>query len=271
MKLGWVLDKRLMVIPVVLLLASLFIIGFKFYTTGHLVDRSIELRGGNLITVTTDSRVSQADVENLLQGHDVSIRVLSGLTNGMSIETSEDPDSIVNIIKTKYAVKGLSTETVGPVLGEVFWSEARKALIVAFVLMSITVFALFRKLGPSLAVIAAAATDMIMTVAAMNIFGIELSLATLAALLLLIGYSVDTDILLTTHVTKSGQSFEEGTLSAMKTGLTMTSTAIVALMAILVAPVSHVLTSMALVLVIGLVLDIMNTWVTNVNLLRWLR
>lgn len=267
----WILDKRLIVIPIVLILISLFSIGYQYATTGELMEKSIELKGGNLITVTTDESVSQKDVEALLAGKEVSVRILGGLANGMTIGTSENPQEILDIVKTRYTIKGSSIETVGPLLGDVFWKQARLAFVVAFAVMSLTVFVLFRKVAPSLSVIAAGATNILMTVAFMNIFSIELSLATLAALLLLIGYSVDTNILLTAHAYKTGQVFEEGTLSAFKTAITTTATTIVALMAIFVTPTSHVLNSIALVLVMGLIFDLVNTWVTNINLLRWLR
>ena len=82
-------------------------------------------------------------------------------------------------------------------------SQVYFALAFAFLFMSITVFIIFRNLVPSLAVIAAALCDIIIAVGGMSLFGIPLSVATVGALLMLIGYSVDTDILLTTRVLKA--------------------------------------------------------------------
>ncbi len=105
----------------------------------------------------------------------------------------------------------------------------------------------------------------------MQVFGIELSLAGLAALLMLIGYSVDTDIMLTSRLLRES---EDKTLSdkirrALKTGLTMTLTSIAALTALLLSAISPVLSQIAMVLIIGLTIDIMNTWLMNSVVLKW--
>ena len=57
------------------------------------------------------------------------------------------------------------------------------------------------------------------SLAFMRVAGIELSLGTLAALLMLIGYSVDSDILLTNRIIKRRGTVEEKVSRAMHTGL----------------------------------------------------
>ena len=103
----------------------------------------------------------------------------------------------------------------------------------------------------------------------MNLFEIKLSTAGVAALLMLIGYSVDTDILLSTRVLKQ----TEGTVTdriygSVKTGLTMQATAIVALSVMFLVSPAAVLRQIAIILIIGLVLDIFNTWIQNVGVIK---
>ena len=89
---------------------------------------------------------------------------------------------------------------------------------------------------------------------------------------MLIGYSVDTDILLTTRLLKRGQGeINHKIFEAFKTGLTMTLTAILAIgfALIFVHSFSSTLSQMFIILIIGLVFDILNTWLTNVSLLKW--
>ncbi len=122
---------------------------------------------------------------------------------------------------------------------------------------------------PSFAVILAALSDIIITLAIVNMMGIKLSTAGIAAFLMLIGYSVDTDILLSTRVLKR----KEGTVmdriySAMKTGLTMNITTIAALIVGLVLSQSEVISQIMTILLIGLFVDIINTWIQNVGILR---
>jgi preprotein translocase subunit SecF len=113
---------------------------------------------------------------------------------------------------------------------------------------------------------------MVMTAATMNIVGIPLSLGTLAALLMLIGYSVDSDILLTNRVLKRQGKLNEKLTGAFRTGIIMTSTTLAAALAMFViAWLGSVLILMEIsaVLLIGLVFDVMNTWLTNVGILKW--
>jgi preprotein translocase subunit SecF len=128
---------------------------------------------------------------------------------------------------------------------------------------------------PSIAVILAAVSDIIISIAGMSLFGIPLSLASVGAILMLIGYSVDTDILLTTRLLKRKEgTVNERALDAMKTGLTMSISAIAAMTAlylvtIFIIPEAVVLSNIAAVLIIGLVADILVTWLMNLGILKW--
>jgi preprotein translocase subunit SecF len=138
--------------------------------------------------------------------------------------------------------------------------------------MAIVVFLIFRTIVPSAAVVISAFADMAMTAAAMNLFGIQLSLGTTAALLMLIGYSVDSDILLTSRVLKRKGTFDEKVSGAFRTGIIMTTTTFGAIFAMWVVSwiggieIIHVISK---VLLIGLLFDVMNTWLTNVGILKW--
>ena len=104
---------------------------------------------------------------------------------------------------------------------------------------------------------------------------IKISASGIAAFLMLIGYSVDTDILLTTRVLKRREgTITERALDAMKTGLTMAAAAIGAMAALYVVtiffiPTAEALANIAAVLIIGLVADVLATWLMNLGILRW--
>jgi len=114
----------------------------------------------------------------------------------------------------------------------------------------------------------------------MTIFGISLSLGTVAALLMLIGYAVDTNILLSMRVLKRKGTTEDKIIGAFNTGFLMTTTTIAAVFALfivsdllcLILPNFYrmpVIPDICLVLIFGLFADIFNTWITNAQLLRW--
>ena len=123
---------------------------------------------------------------------------------------------------------------------------------------------------PSVAVILAAFSDIVVTLAVTNIIGIKISTAGIAAFLMLIGYSVDTDILLSTRVLKrTGGTVYDRTINALKTGLTMNFTTLAAVIIGLIVAESAVITQIMTILFIGLIADMINTWLQNAGILRW--
>jgi len=172
------------------------------------------------------------------------------------------------------ARKNFNMRTVGPTLGKTFRDQGIKALIVAYILMSVVIFFAFRDVVPSFAVMLAATCDAILALGGMSVLGIPLEPATLAALLMLIGYSVDSDILLTARVLKHKMGeLDERIDDAMKTGLTMTGTTLGVMLVIIF--VSKTLTNMVtlynigIVLFMGLAADLATTWFTNAGILKW--
>jgi len=269
--------KLFLAIPVLLLLISAGILISQYIQTGEWFQRSIELKGGALITINTEDKLDAPSIERELgeKFRPVSVREIRSFEGyRIVIETSSevDPDRILEELEAMgIETEDRSIETIGPSLGATFWSQAQIAIVIAFVFMGIIVFVIFRTFVPSIAVIMSAMSDMVITLAFMQIFGIELSLAGLAALLMLIGYSVDTDIMLTSRLLRES---EDRTLGdkirrALKTGLTMTLTSIGALIALLLSAISPVLSQIAMVLLIGLTIDIMNTWLMNSVILKW--
>lgn len=269
--------KFFLLVPLIVLLLSVAILVNQYNQTGEWFKRSIELKGGMLITINTEERLDITNIEDQLKSkfHPINVREIRSFEGyGTIIETSSEiePDEILS----ELASLGINTddssiESIGPSLGMAFWLQAQLAIIIAFIFMGIIVFVIFRTFIPSIAVIMSAMSDILITLAFMQVFGIELSLAGLAALLMLVGYSVDTDIMLTSRLLRES---EEKTLAdkmkrALKTGLTMTFTSIGALAALLLSAISPVLSQIAMVLLIGLSFDIMNTWLMNSVILRW--
>jgi preprotein translocase subunit SecF len=147
-------------------------------------------------------------------------------------------------------------------------------IIILLYLILMTVFIIYRLAVPASAVIAAATCDIVIALGGMTIFGIELELASLGALFMLIGYSVDSDVLLTSRTLKGKVgTVDERINDAMKTGLTMTGAAIVALgvMFIISSMVTQIetLTAITSVLLIGLFADVATTWFMNTGILKW--
>jgi preprotein translocase subunit SecF len=146
------------------------------------------------------------------------------------------------------------------------------ALFFSFIGMGIVVTLVFRNIIPALAVMISSFADIVMAAAVMNILGIQLSLGTTAALLMLIAYSVDSDILLANRVLQRKGRFDEKVKGAFRTGFVMTTTTIGAIFAMWVVSTFAqitIISEMSAVLLIGLLFDLLNTWVTNAGILKW--
>jgi len=268
--------KLLMIIPVAFMLFSVGVLANHYMQTGEWFSRSIELRGGTLVTVKTAGPADAASIEAMLSGfEEVSVSTFSSLAgSGFQIKTDANANATLMFSTLKAGgidVSDYSVATFGPELSASFWSQAQLAILFAFIVMGTVVFFFFRNMATSITIIICAFLDIVETFAFMQIFGIDLSLAGLAATLMLIGYSVDTDIVLNMNMIKdTGKgSMTERTSAATKTGLTMTFTTIGALAALLISGLSPVLSQIASIMLIGMSLDIMNTWIQNYGMIRW--
>jgi preprotein translocase subunit SecF len=173
----------------------------------------------------------------------------------------------------------VSIQTTSAAFGDDVQQQALLGVGIAFVGMAVLVFGLFRTFVPSIAVVLSAFSDIVIPIALMNVFtalpvlpDISLSLGTVAALLMLIGYSVDSDILLNNHILRRRGDFYESTYRAMETGVTMTVTSISAMAVMYVVSAAlgiPLLPEIAIVLVFGLSADLMNTYMMNLSLLRY--
>jgi len=267
--------KLSLLVPAFLILLAVGVLASGFLQNGEWFRRSIDLRGGSLVTVSSESQIDIESAKTSLSElfGEVSIKQTRGLSgSGFIIQADSDvntDDVLTALSDMGIEIADYSTQTIGPALGESFWSQAQLAIIFAFIMMGIIVFVIFRAPVPSGAVILCAVSDILITLAALQVFGIDLSLAGLAALLMLIGYSVDTDIMLTTRMLKGTAEFRVRFKDALKTGITMSVTTAGALVALLLTGLSPVLSQIAMVLLIGILTDICLTWMQNSTLLRW--
>ncbi|MEM4359036.1 MAG: hypothetical protein QXT45_00725 [Candidatus Bilamarchaeaceae archaeon] len=179
-------------------------------------------------------------------------------------------DSIITIIKRNVKYSSISIQTVSPALSNHFIDTAINVAIASAILSALFVFIFFRAAAPSAAVIIGAACDVIIALGAMGLFGIQLTLPSFAALLMLVGFSLDTDILLTMRMLKRAGDPREKAHDAMKTGLTMSVMAIVAFATLFVlAYLTHLTTyyEISSVALAGLFGDMFATWGINAVLL----
>jgi len=358
--------KKLLIIPLLLISFSLIYMAYFYSENSDFLKRDVSLIGGTSVTIETE--VSQQDLMKKLPGEfsNIDIRSLednSGKQKYLLITTSESREKTIKVLEESLEIKlteeNSSVEYTSGSLGEEFYNQLLRAMLFAFLLMSLVVFITFgeSKLikvyssfltiialkltfptisqisflvglstfiiffyglyisksknhrflltailiismvlfifpyypfifliviicialytfysAPSIAVLISAFADIVFTIVTINLSGMRISSGGIVALLMLIGYSVGTDILLTSRVLRrKNESVNSACFGAFKTGITMTLTAISSIFVGLffVYQYETVLNQIFIILLIGLFYDIVNTWLTNVWIIKW--
>ncbi|MCF7871856.1 protein translocase subunit SecF [Candidatus Woesearchaeota archaeon] len=278
--------KKLLIIPFVMLLFGIMIIGINIATTGDFITKGISFTGGTELIITKQGLNAKTIEQKLQQEfplNDVIVRETTsfGQITGITIESNIIQENQEQVKKFTNKVKELTnpsqgelTENIlGAKMGESFFQQLMVGILIALLFMGIVVFLYFRTIIPSAAVILAAISDIIVTIAITDLFGMKIGVAGITALLMLIGYSVDTDILLSSRVLKNKEgTVYKRTIDSMKTGITMTVTTMAAIIVTLI--MAHLnsigeLTEIMTIILIGLLVDLINTWLQNASILRW--
>ena len=264
-------NRQLAAIPLAVLALALLVLVGWYAMTGAPVTPGIAFTGGTEIQVSTAG--SNVAIDDAFAIEPESTRQVRGEASYVVTFQSTDTDAI----RASAEQAGYTVESVQGTSASFSAETQRLGLLglgAAFVGMALLVFGMFRTVVPSIAVVLSAFSDIVIPLALMNLVGIKLSLGTVAALLMLIGYSVDSDILLNNHVIRRRGDFYESTYRAMRTGVTMTLTSISAMTVMAIVArffAIPLLPDIGIVLVFGLTADLMNTYLMNVSLLRWYR
>ncbi len=273
--------KFLMIIPLILFILSVISIINTISTEGTPIYRDVSLKGGLSAIIYVDSDVSSSNFENYLNSKfkDNSFKVSElfekGVRTGFIVDTDLDEDEFIKTINKFFNTKFTSGDNymsnyISPSLSDSFFTQSMYILGISFLLMSIVIFAYFRELVPAGAVVLSAIFDIIVTIGILDYFNVQVSIAGIGALLMLIGYSIDTDVLLTNRlVREEGRDYFDKVFFAFKTGSLMSITTLVAGIAALFLTNSGVIYEIALILVIGLLVDFISTWLQNTGILLW--
>ncbi|HDP73939.1 MAG TPA: protein translocase subunit SecF [Candidatus Woesearchaeota archaeon] len=273
--------KRLILITLTIVVLSIVQIAYQYSATGEFINRGISLKGGTSLSVFVTEEFNLDEIQTaLISGfpdHEFEIKSIKSTQYPFAfiVESTLEADDSERLLNTVKGITGplanedYSLEVIGPTLGEGFFRQVLVALAFAFLLMALVVWFHFKAPVPSLAVVLSAFTDIVVTVAIVNLMGIRISSAGIAAFLMLIGYSVDTDILLATRLLKKkGEDVFTRLIGAMKTGLTMSFTSLGAVIIALVVSNSLVIQQIMQILLIGLIVDLFSTWIQNAGILR---
>ncbi|MEM2874765.1 MAG: hypothetical protein QW567_01905 [Candidatus Hadarchaeales archaeon] len=240
------------------------------------VPRSIEFTGGTMIRIRSGNDLDASAVESALEGilrKDVSVDLVrGGLDARVQAQLTEDQKSEIRGALSAFGVDEgeVSIDSLGQNIIAVYAGQAVFAVVGAFIAMAVIIMIAFRRRIPVAAMLLAVGLDMLCVFGLMSIFRVDLSLASMAGILMLIGYSVDTNILLTTSLLRRTEGEPLDRLrSAVRTGLMMSGTTLIPLVALNLLTTAPQLYQLTMVLIFGILADMMNTWLLNSGLLLW--
>lgn len=268
-------------IPVAMVLLASGVLAFNFATQGEFLAKGTDFSGGSEIQFDIQGDFQNSDIEAAFsEAGRTQVDVLTQTTGNQTLTVVELPPPTIEeqeaadiLSEAGYEAEVVGLRTISAAVSNQFFIQAQVAFLLAFTTMSLVIFIAFKDLTPSVAVILAAFGDIVFAAAGMIVFGIPLTLGSLAALLMLIGYSVDTDILLSTRVLKRRRGdLKERIWSSVKTGTTMSMggvggfTLLYIISVLMVGPSE--LSNIAAVMVIGLLADMPITWLGNAIILK---
>jgi len=182
-------------------------------------------------------------------------------------------EKILSVLSEKVSYSSYSFEEVSPTLSRYLISKVIGVSWIAALIAIVGIFLIFRVPAPSIAVLVGAMSDILMALGAMAIFQIPLTLASFATLMMLVGLSLDTDMMLTIKTIKRSEDTpRHRAYSAFKTGFAMTSTVIVAFVVLLILGIIARIPTyyqIGAVAVAGMTADLIATWMLNAVLVLW--
>lgn len=199
--------------------------------------------------------------------------MLSSVNSGLSQASSVYKSDVIDALQAVVPFTVYSYQPIGATLSTQYLQDTQTIIIVAFILVAISVLVVFRTVVPSFSVVFGAANDIIVALGAMAALGIPIGIASIGGILMLIGYSIDTDMLAAIRILKRKEgTATERAHAALKTGTTMTFSAIIAFgVLFIVSYIAFIPTfyEISAVVLAGLVADLAITWLGNVPMILW--
>ena len=177
---------------------------FNIVSIGSFVDYGVDFTGGTLVQVRFDGDVTAGDLRAALGGAQAPSITRFGAENEFTIraplpEDTDDLDVVSRSIRQAIDASGLGayevvrTEVVGPKIGEELTRQAGLAILFSF-LLTLLYIAFRFEFRFGLASILATVHDILITLGFLAIFRVEISLPTVAAILTVVGYSLNDTI-----------------------------------------------------------------------------
>jgi preprotein translocase SecF subunit len=199
---------------------AIIILGLGFMATKGL-NMGIDFAGGTSVVIEMGSDFNKADVDAIVKKFDTN--AVSSKVNGTQLELrsqSLDTENTANLVaelKTAYKLSEnpvISESTIGAAIGAEQTSGGIKAVLIASLLMLLYISFRFR-FNFALAAIIALIHDILITLSVYAIFQIPLNTPFIAAVLTILGYSINDTIVIFDRIRENLKSNKHKTPEAV--------------------------------------------------------
>ncbi len=183
-------------------------------------------------------------------------------------------EALLDAVNSAVKADSVLVREVGSSLSVFFFSKLQNVVLLSLLLLAIIVFIMFRDIGPALAVMIGPLVDIILAAGAMSLLQIPWNLASIAAMLMLLGFSLDSYTMLTVRILKRSEdapavrAFEATQTAFLMNAAQVTGFGVLAAVAVVLQVPTYY--QIGVVATIGGLADFLTTWFGNAPLLLWM-
>ncbi|WP_339632575.1 protein translocase subunit SecF [uncultured Sneathiella sp.] len=206
-------------------LSGLLILGsaIMFFSVG--LNKGIDFEGGILIEIGTETPPDLGDMRSSLGGLDlgqIALQTFGSETDILIRVQRQEGDAsaqeeAVNVIKQQLAsdygdsISYRRVEFVGPTVSEELVIAATEAVIVAVLAMLVYIWLRF-EWHYSVGAVVALVHDVVLTIGMFSVTGIEFNLASVAAILTIVGYSINDTVVVYDRIRENFRRYKKLTV-----------------------------------------------------------
>ena len=269
--------RKMMILPIILVIFFGGAVGVYYFMHGEAINEGISLAGGVSITISTNVSVSPVSIASSVGktlGQPVTVTVthppfstaVSGytITAGKNVNATVLTSAVASALGIPINSKNSSINFVSATLGQSQLYSSIILLGVAFILVAIVSLFYFRSKWQAFSNVVSIISDVINIVGVMDLLGIKFGTASIAGILMIMGYSADRNIILATNILKRGEaSMKYRLVHTIKTSMTMDAAAIVTFLVLFLGTSNSTIQGIAIVLLIGVIFDDFTVWILN--------
>ncbi len=269
--------KKMVFIPIAFIIVFAASIGYYYHMHGELVNEDITLAGGISLSINTNISISPSFLASNLStalNTPVSISVLHSqfsnaitgytLTAGSSVNATRLTNAAATVFGIKLTAANSNVDYVSAQIAQGSLYDSIILLGVAFVLVAVVSLFYFRNPSQAFSNVLSIVCDIINVVGVLDLLGISFSTASIAGILMIMGYSADRNIILATNILKRSEaSMKYRLVHTIKTSLTMDAAAFITFMVLFFGTTNATIQQIAIILIFGVIFDDFTVWILN--------